>query len=79
MGLVYLAGRLMQSIWSIAKFRYLKERPASVNLWLKPMYEEVTRRLSEGQEAGVFVDTMHVELLYYRDPEAEEPARQEAA
>ena len=79
MGLVYLAGRLMQSIWSIAKLRYLRERPECVHSWLTPLYEEVTRRLSEGEDAGVFVDTMHMPLLYYRDPEAVEPPQQEAA
>jgi hypothetical protein len=79
MGLVFLAARLMESLWGIAKFRYLGEKPEALNLWTKPVYQEVTERISEGEDAGVFVDTMHMELLYYGDPEAEDPPEQAAA
>jgi hypothetical protein len=79
MGLVYLAGRLMESLWSIARFRYLNERPEAVNPWRTPLYEDVTRRLAQGEDAGVFIDSMHMELLYYIDPESEEPPRRDAA
>jgi hypothetical protein len=79
MGLVYLAGRLMESLWSIAKLRYLNERLDRLNLWTSPVYQDVTQRLAEGEEAGVFMDSMHMELLYHIDPEAEQPPQRGAA
>jgi len=65
MSFVYLATALIESIWNIARARYLGELPSSINAWGKPDYREVADRFKGGQESGVFVDTMHVELLYY--------------
>jgi hypothetical protein len=77
--LVYLAARLMESVWSTARFRYLKERPEGMHLWTTPVYEEVTQRLPEDEEAGVLIESMHMELLYHLDPEAAEPEGRDAA
>lgn len=73
MGLVHVADCLMKSLWSIAKLRYLNERLEWLNLWTAPVYADVTRRLAEGEKAGIFLDSMHMKLAYYIDPEAEEP------
>jgi hypothetical protein len=70
MGLVYIIARLMESLWSIARYRYLGEPPEALGLWTTPLYEEVTQRLAEGEGAGFFIDSMHMELLYYLDSEA---------
>jgi len=67
MGLVYLAGCLMKSLWSIAKLRYLNEPIEWLNLWTTPVCAEVTWPLAEGEEAGVIIDSMHMELAYYID------------
>jgi hypothetical protein len=79
MGLVYLAGCLMKSLWSIAKLRYLNEPIEWLNLWTTPVCAEVTWPLAEGEEAGVIIDSMHMELAYYIDPAVEEPPQTEAA
>ena len=79
MGLVYLAARLIESLWGIARLRYVKEPAGEINLWTKPSYEDAMKRLEEGEQAGVFVDSMHMELLYYIDPDAPEGPREEAA
>jgi hypothetical protein len=68
----HLATTLMESIWTIARARYLGELPDAINSWLKPDYQDVANRLEGGKTSGVFVDTMHMELLYY----ASVPARQ---
>jgi hypothetical protein len=74
MGLVYLASRLMESIWRIARFRYLNEQPDGLSLWTTPAYGEVMRGLADGEGAKIIVDTMHVELDYYVDPADEQEA-----
>jgi hypothetical protein len=79
MGLVYLAARLMDSLWSIARFRYLKVRPEALHLWTTPVYEEVMKRLAEGEEAGFFVESMHMELLYHLDSKDADEEQDEAA
>jgi len=79
MGLVYLAGCLMKSLWSLAKLRYLNEPIEWLNLWTTPVCAEVTWPLAEGEEAGVIIDSMHMELAYYIDPAVEEPPQTEAA
>lgn len=62
----FLASRLIESLWAVARARYLGEPLPSIDLWLKPRYEEVRRRVRDA-ETGVFVDQMHMELLYYVD------------
>jgi len=74
MALVLLVSRLMESIWRIARFRYLNEQPHGLDLWTTPVYEEVMRGLDEGEGARFIVNTMHVELDYYLDPADEEEA-----
>lgn len=74
MGLVYLASRLMESIWRIARLRYLNEQPDGLDLWTTPAYGEVMRGLAEGEGARMIVDTMHVELDYHVDPADEQEA-----
>lgn len=66
MTFVYLATALIESIWNIARARYLGELPSSINAWGKPDYKEVADRFYGDQESGVFVDTMHMELVYYK-------------
>jgi hypothetical protein len=66
---VYVATALIESMWDIGRARYLGELPKSINAWLKPEYEQVANRLESGEPAGVFVDTMHMELLYYAPSE----------
>lgn len=73
MSLVYITARLLESLWNIARYRYLEERPEALSLWTTPLYEEVTQRLAEGEGAGIFIDSMHMELLYHLDSEASEP------
>ena len=72
MGFVYLAARLMKSLWQIAKLRYLNEMPSDIDLWVKPSYEEFANRLEKDEGAAIFVDSMHAELVYYTDPEEPE-------
>jgi hypothetical protein len=66
MTFVYLATALIESIWNVARARYLGESPSSINAWGKPDYREVAERFESGQESGVFVETMHVQLVYYK-------------
>lgn len=77
MALVYLASRLMESIWRIARLRYLGEQPEGLDLWTTPTYGEVIQGLAEGEGARIIVDTMHVELAYYVDPADEQEAQGE--
>lgn len=72
MALVFLASRLMESLWSVARLRYLDERPEGLNLWTTPAYEDVTQRLDEDEGARVFIETMHMELGYYVNPPNEQ-------
>jgi len=55
------------------RYRYLEERPEALSLWTTPLYEEVTQRLAEGEGAGIFIDSMHMEVLYHLDSEVPEP------
>jgi hypothetical protein len=66
MAFVYLATALIESVWNIARARYLGELPSSINGWSKPDYREIADHFQSGQESGVFVETMHMELVYYR-------------
>jgi hypothetical protein len=74
MALVFLASRLMESIWGIARFRYLSDQPDGLSLWTTPAYGEVMQGLAEGVEARIIIETMHVELDYYVDPADEQEA-----
>lgn len=65
MGMVFLAARLMESLWLIAKWRYVGEKPEAISLWERPAYADVTTRLDDGEKAAVFLETMHMELAYY--------------
>jgi hypothetical protein len=49
MGLVYIIARLMESLWSIARYLYLEEPPEALGLWTTPLCEEVMPRLAEGE------------------------------
>lgn len=69
-----LASRLMESIWRIARLRYLDEQPDGLDLWTTPAYGEVMRGLAEGEGARIVVETMYVELDYYVDPADEQEA-----
>jgi hypothetical protein len=73
MGLVFLAARLMNSLWDVGKYRYVGEKPAETNLWVTPLYEDVMKRLEDGENARVFVDSMHMELAYFADSSVEGP------
>jgi hypothetical protein len=66
---ISIGQRLMESIWTLARFRYLGERPESLVAWTKPEYAEIMRHLHDGQKSGIFTDRMHMELLYYAPPE----------
>jgi hypothetical protein len=66
---VFMATRLMESLWSIARARYLEDEPPPINLWTEPAYGQVADRLEEGQNSAILVDTMHMELAYYLDPD----------
>lgn len=66
---VSIGQRLMESIWTLARFRYLGEKPESLLAWTKPEYAEVVIALRDGQAAGIFTDRMHMELLYYGPPD----------
>jgi hypothetical protein len=74
---ISIAQRLMESIWTLARFRYLGEKPELLVAWTKPEYAEVIRHLHDGQESGIFTDRMHMELLYYAAPD-EAPETPEA-
>lgn len=71
---VFMATRLMESLWSIARARYLGDEPPPINLWSEPAYGQVADRLEEGQDSAILVDTMHMELAYYLDPDHPEDA-----
>jgi hypothetical protein len=71
MGFVYVASGLMQSIWDIARFRYLGEKPESLNSWTRPSYEEFVASGEGDESAQILVESMDMELLYYVDPPAE--------
>jgi hypothetical protein len=68
MSFVFIATALIESIWDIGQWRYLSERPESINKWLKPTYKELSNRLEAGQTSGIFMDTAHMQLLYYEPP-----------
>lgn len=72
MALIYLASRLMDSIWRIARLRYLNEHPDGLDLWTTPAYGEVMQGLADGEGARIIVQKMHVELDYYVDPADEQ-------
>jgi hypothetical protein len=65
MSYVYVATSLIESMWGIARGRYLGEVPKSINVWTKPDYDQLASRLPAGQSSGIFIDTVHTELLYY--------------
>ena len=46
---ISIATRLMESLWSIARARYLEEKPPPLHLWTEPAYGEVANRLEEGR------------------------------
>ena len=75
--LVFLATRLIESLWGIARARYTGELPESIGLWTKPKLEDVMNDLKPGESAKVVVQSTHMELVYYAEPDAivrEQPA-----
>lgn len=66
---ISIAQQLMKSIWTLARFRYLGEKPESLVAWTKPEYAEVMTHLRDGRQSGIFTDRMHMELLYYAAPD----------
>ena len=66
--LIYIASRLIESLWSMAAYRYTNEPPKQLNLWTKPTYTEVLRQ-AEGEEQNIVMDTAHMQLLYYKPPQ----------
>jgi hypothetical protein len=71
LSLTYLATKLMESLWTMARYRYLGDKPDSLDAWVKPAYADVVGRLEEGQEAAVFIETKHIELTYYVEQRGE--------
>ncbi len=66
--MTYLATRLIESIWTMARFRYLGEKPASLNAWAQPAYSDVLKHFGGEGKGGIMLETMHVELDYYSGP-----------
>ena len=68
LALTYLATKLMESVWAIARYRYLLEKPDHLDAWVKPSYADVMKRIDDEGEI-VVVEAMHVELDYYASPQ----------
>lgn len=68
--LVFLATRLIESLWGIARARYTGELPESISLFTQPKFKDVMTDLEPGESAKVVLQSTHMELLYYAEPEA---------
>ena len=66
--MTFIATQMMESIWNIARARYLRDLPVQVRPWTHPTFRDAMNRLEPGQDSAVFVEQGHMPLTYYIDP-----------